>query len=68
MVHSRGKRKGKHGDISTGCHHNAGEAEEQAEDINGDEQEEAVKSSSVQDAERKLPYGHWKYSGQKNAT
>ena len=68
MVHSRSTGNGKHGDISTGCHHGAGEAEEQAEDFNGDEQEEAVKSSSVQDAERKLPYGHWQHRGKKNAT
>ena len=68
MVHSRSSGKQRHSDISTGGHNGAGEAEEQAEDSNGNEQEEAVKSCSVQDVERKLPHGHWKQRGQKNAT
>ena len=68
MVHSRSTGNGKHGDISTGCHHGAGEAEEQAEDFNGDEQEEAVTGSSVPDPKWKLPCRHWKRRSQSNAT
>ena len=68
MVHSRSTGKGKHGDISTDCHHGPREDEEQAEDFDSNKQEEAIKSSSVQDTERKLPAGHWKRRGEKNAT